>query len=70
MEIKMPTTIESALSVNMAPRFNPSRLDPFSARVGLGILMFWAIIMLSIGAAAHFGTQSSEYSVFELLALF
>jgi hypothetical protein len=31
--------------------------------------MLWAIIMLSIGAAAHFGAQSPEYSAFELLAL-
>jgi hypothetical protein len=68
-DLKMPTTIEFPLSVNMAQRFNPSRLDPFSARIGFGILMLWAIIMLSIGAAAHFGGQSFEYSIFELLAL-
>ena len=66
----MPTAIELPLSVHMAQRFNPSRLDPFSARVGLGILMLWAFIMLSVGAAAHFGAQSSEYSAFEFIALF
>jgi hypothetical protein len=42
--------------------------DPFNARVGFGILMLWAIIMLSIGAVAHLGGQSSDYSAFELLA--
>jgi hypothetical protein len=65
----MPTTIELPLSVNMAQRFNPSSLDASNARIGFGLLMLWAVIMLSIGAAAHFGVQSSEYSVFELLAL-
>jgi hypothetical protein len=64
----MPTTIEFPLSVNMAQRFNPSRLDPFDVRVGFGMLMLWAFIMLSIGAAAHFGAPSAEYSAFELLA--
>jgi hypothetical protein len=64
----MPTTIEFPLSIRRAQRLNISRLDPFNARVGFGILMLWAIIMLSIGAAAHFGGQSSDYSAFELLA--
>jgi hypothetical protein len=66
----MPTTIEFPLSVNMAQRFNPSRLDPLNAQIGFGILMSWAFIMLAIGAAAHFGAPSSEYSAFELLAPF
>jgi hypothetical protein len=65
----MPTTIEFPLSVNMVQRFNPSRVDPFNAQIAFGILMLWAVIMLTIGAAAHFGVQSSEYSAFELLAL-
>jgi hypothetical protein len=62
----MPTTIEVPLSINMAQRLNISR--PFNARVGFGMLMLWAITMLSIGAAAHFGGRSSDYSAFELLA--
>jgi hypothetical protein len=65
----MPTTIEFPLSVNMAQRSNSSGLDSFNARIGFGILI-WALIMLSIGAAAHFGAQSSAYSAYELLALF
>jgi hypothetical protein len=32
--------------------------------------MLWAFVMLSIGAAAHFGAQSSEFSALELLAPF
>jgi hypothetical protein len=67
--LKMPTTIVFPLAVNMAQRFDPSRLDPLHDRLCFGILMLWALIMLSIGAAAHFGTQSSGYSAFELLAL-
>jgi hypothetical protein len=66
----MPTTIEFPLSVNMAQRSNSSSLDPSNARLGFGILMLWALIMLSIGAAAHFGAQSSDYNAFELLAPF
>jgi hypothetical protein len=66
----MPTTIEFPLSVNMAQRSNSSGLDSFNARIGFKILMLWALIMLSIGAAAHFGAQSSAYSAYELLALF
>jgi hypothetical protein len=68
-DLKMPTTIEFPLPVNMAQRFNRSRVDPFDARIGFGILMLWAVITLTIGAAAHFGLQSSEYNAFELLAL-
>ena len=66
----MPTTIEFPLSVNMAQRFNPSRLDAFDGRAGFGTLMLWAVIMLSIGGAAHFGTQSSDTSALEVLALY
>jgi hypothetical protein len=32
--------------------------------------MLWAFVMLSMGAAAHFGAQSSEFSALELLAPF
>jgi hypothetical protein len=66
----MPTTIEFPLSVNMAQRSGSSSLDPSNVRLGFGILMLWALIMLSIGAAAHLGAQSSDYDAFELLALF
>lgn len=66
----MPTTIELPLSVNLSNRFNPSRLDRLDARIGLGVLMLWALIMLSIGGAAHFGAQSPDYNAYELVALF
>jgi hypothetical protein len=66
----MPTTIEFPLSTNMAQRSHSSSLDLSNARLGFGILILWALIMLSIGAAAHFGAQSSDYNAFELLALF
>jgi hypothetical protein len=65
----MPTTINFPLSIQAAQSSHITALDPFNARVGFGILMLWAIVMLSIGAAAHFGAQSPEYSAFELLAL-
>jgi hypothetical protein len=66
----MPTTIELPLSANLSNRFNPSNIDRVEARIGFAILMLWALIMLSIGAAAHLGAQSAGYSAFELLALF
>jgi hypothetical protein len=66
----MPTTIEFPLSANMSRPFNLSRIDRVDARIGFGILMLWALIMLSIGAATHFGAPPSDYSAFELLALF
>jgi hypothetical protein len=66
----MPTTIQFALSTNMTPRSRTIKPDLFHARIGFGILMLWAFIMLSIGAAAHFGAQSSEFITLELLALF
>jgi hypothetical protein len=66
----MPTTIEFPLSANMAQRVHSSHFVSSNARLGLGILMLWALIMLSISAAAHFGAQSSDYSAFELLAPF
>jgi hypothetical protein len=66
----MPTTIELPLSASMAQRSHSSGLDLSNARLGFGILMLWALIMLWIGAAAHFGAQSPDYSAFEPLALF
>jgi hypothetical protein len=58
--------IDRIYESSFTPELRPG--DPFNARVGFGILMLWAIIMLSIGAAAHLGGQSSDYSAFELLA--
>jgi hypothetical protein len=66
----MPTTIEFPLSADISERFNPPRIDRVEAYIGFAILMLWALIMLSIGAASHFGTPSADYSAFELLALF
>jgi hypothetical protein len=66
----MPTTIEFPLSVNMPKHFSPSRIDRIEGRLGFGILMLWALIMLSIGGVAHFGAPSSDYGASELLALF
>jgi hypothetical protein len=60
----MPTTIEFPLSANMAQRSHSSRLDLSNTRLGFGILVLWALIMLSIGAAAHFGAQPSDYNAF------
>jgi hypothetical protein len=65
----MPTTVALPPSIEMAQHFNPAELDRFNNRIGFGILMLWAFIMLSIGATAHFGAQSSEYSAFEFRAL-
>jgi hypothetical protein len=62
----MPTTAQFALS---APRSTMKKLDPF-AHIGFGILMLWAVIMLSIGAAAQFGVQSPEISTVEIFTLF
>ena len=66
----MPTTIQFALSTDIPPRSRTIKPDLLYARSGFGILMLWAFVMLSIGAAAHFGAQSSEFSTVELLALF
>jgi hypothetical protein len=66
----MPTTIPFALPTNMTPRSRTIKPDRFHARIGFGILMLWAFVMLSIGAAAHFGAQSSEFITLEHLALY
>jgi hypothetical protein len=66
----MPTTIQFALSADITTRSRTITPDLLYARSGFGILMLWALVMLSIGAAAHFGAQSSEFSTVELLALF
>jgi hypothetical protein len=63
----MPMTIQFAPPIML--RSGPIKPDLFG-RIGSGILMLWAVVMLSIGVAAHFGAQSSELSAFELLALF
>jgi hypothetical protein len=66
----MPTAIEFPLSANLSKCVNPSRHDRLDARIGFGILTLWALIMLSIGAAAHFGAQSPDYGAYELVAPF
>jgi hypothetical protein len=68
--MKMPTTIMLPPWTDMTPLSRMIAPAPFRAHVDFGILMLWAVIMLSIGAAAHFGAQSSEFSAFELLAPF
>jgi hypothetical protein len=67
----MPTTIKLPLPIDLPPpRSRTNEVDPFYARIDFGILMLWAVTMLSIGAAAHFGVHSSEFSAFELLVPF
>jgi hypothetical protein len=62
----MPTTVQLALPT---PRSKTKRRDPF-AHIGFGFLIIWAVIMLSIGAAAQFGVQSPELSPLEFFTLF
>jgi hypothetical protein len=70
-ELKVPTTIKLPLSTGMTPLSRKITLDLFRTRTDFSfLLMVWAVTMLSIGAAAHFGAQSSEFSAFELLAPF
>jgi hypothetical protein len=69
-DLKMPTTIEFPLSINMSKPLNPSRIDRIESRTGFAILMLWALIMLSIGAGAHFGATSSDFGAFDFLAPF
>jgi hypothetical protein len=66
----MAPTIQVALSTDLTPRWRTTTPDLFHARAGFGILMLWAFVMLVIGAAAHFGAQSSEFSTLESLGLF
>jgi hypothetical protein len=69
-KLKMPTTIQFAPSTDLPPRSRTIEPDLFHTRAGFGILMLWAVAMLLIGAAVHFGAQSSEFSALESLALF
>jgi hypothetical protein len=69
-ESKMPTTIQLPLSIRLMPRLWTRKRVPFYAQAGFTILMLWAVILLSIGAAAHFGMPHSELTAFEQLALF
>jgi hypothetical protein len=64
----MTTTIQFITPADTTPRSNTTKHGLLYARSGFGILMLWAVVMLSIGAAAHFGAQSSEFTAFELLA--
>ncbi len=64
----MPTTIPFALSTNLTSCSRTIKPDRVHARIGFGILMLWAFVMLSIGAAAHFGAHSSEFITLERLA--
>jgi len=64
----MPTTIPFVPSTDLPPRW--IKPDLFYIRADFGILMLWAFAMLLVGAAAHFGAQSSEFSALESLALF
>jgi hypothetical protein len=68
--MKMPTTIVLPQSTDITPLSRMIAPASFRARIDFGILMLWAVTMLSVGAAMHFSAQSSEFSVFELLAPF
>ena len=69
-KLKMPTTIQFVPSTGLPPRWRTTKPDLFYTRADFGILILWAFAMLLIGAAAHFGAQSSEFSALESLALF
>jgi hypothetical protein len=69
-DLKMPTTIPFPASADMTSRPTTTKSDRLDSRNGLSILMVWALIMLLIGAAAHFGVQSPDLGAFELLASF
>jgi hypothetical protein len=67
----MSTTINLPLPIDLPPpRSRTNEVAPFYARIDFGILMLWAVTMLTVGAVARFGAQSSEFSAFELLAPF
>jgi hypothetical protein len=67
---EMPTTIAPPLAVNMSLRSGMTKPGTFHSQIAFGILMLWAVALLSIGAFAHFGSQSSNLTAFEQLALF
>jgi hypothetical protein len=64
----MPTTIVFPLSTGMARRSRTTRL--FHAQAGFGVLMLWAVILLSIGLSAHSGVPPADLSNFGQPALF
>jgi hypothetical protein len=66
----MPTTIEFPLSTGMAQLSRTNRHNPFYARAGFGVLMLWAVVLLSIGLSAHSGTPPADLSDFGQPALF
>jgi hypothetical protein len=64
----MATHIRLALPTHMA-RPTDGRPSSTTETTPLhSILILWAVVMLSIGAAAHFGNMPSGVSKFELLA--
>ena len=69
-KLKMPTTIQFVPSTDLPPRWRTIKPNFFYTRADFGILMLWAFAMLLIGAAVHFGAQSSEFSALESLAPF
>jgi hypothetical protein len=66
----MPTTIEFPLSTGTAQRSRTTERNPFYAQAGFGVLMLWAVILLSIGFSAHLGIQPADLTDFDQLALF
>jgi hypothetical protein len=65
-EIQMPTTTQIGAPALWS---RTKRREPF-VHIGFGILTVWAVIMLSIGAAAQFGMQAPELSTLEYFTLF
>jgi hypothetical protein len=63
----MPTTIQFPLPKDIRLQSKTINLD---RSFGFGILTCWALILLSIGAFAHFGAQSAESGALDMLALF
>lgn len=68
----MPTTIQTALSRDMMPPLKTKTPDLLHARIGLGVLMLWMVVMLSIGAVEHFNMPSSDFNnnITEFVGLF
>jgi hypothetical protein len=66
----MPTTIQLALSTDMTSDLTTTKPKRFYARTDFTILMLWALTMLSVSAAAQFGTQPSELNTFEIIMPF
>jgi presenilin-like A22 family membrane protease len=66
----MPTTIKFPLSADMTQRPKTIKLHRSWTRDGYWLLTIWAVVMLSIGAAAHFGLQFGDLTALEQVALF